>query len=101
MLEYEVDESKRSLENKMRDIQADMVNMQSDLGKIARKREEIEINKRQIQKKIKSFKMDLEAEELKEKELDQKEFELSDQIKRRKKEEDIMRVQIQNTELVE
>jgi len=72
------DDEIRSLRNRLSDLNVQMVNLNADLKRLARQKEEHQLKVRRLDKDIKRKKMELEELRKKEKEFEKKEFEMTD-----------------------
>ncbi len=101
MKQEDLKKEKRSFRNRLRSVEASLVNLESDQGKLKRNREAVEIIKKQIRRKIQRFEIEREAQEEEEIKFDQKQFELDNERKGLKKELEILRIKISNLSDVE
>ena len=85
------EEELRSLRNKLSDLNVQLVNLESDLKRVLRQKEDYQLKVRRLSKEIKRKKMELDELQKLGKTFDKKEFELSsDKRLMKKKIEELM-----------
>ncbi len=85
------EEELRSLRNKLSDLNVQLVNLESDLKRVLRQKEDYQLKVRRLSKEIKRKKMELDELQKMGKTFDKKEFELnSDKRLMKKKIEELM-----------